>query len=481
MRILLTFVLAGALTTRVSGGQVSDSAHRASGATVSGVVRDSIAHTTLADATVQLVAADSLPRFGRTAISDAQGRFTIADVPDGTYTLGFFHPLLDSLGLEAPLRAVAVVDQQPVQADLAVPSPARLNEVICGSRAANAGSVLVGIVRDARDGSPVVGASVLGEWLELTYKSRAVTPRIPGVEVKSGNTGWFALCGLPKAGTIALRANRGADSTGQLEMDVPGDRFLRRDLYIGAGKPVASSDSEARRDMSSASRESVRGGDELLTGTVVTIVDGKPVAGAQISILGGPRTRSNARGEWTIVDAPAGTRMLEVRAVGYYPDRRPVDITSAAPALRTKLFTLRAMLDTVKVVASRVLRRKDTGFEERMRSGAGHYMTAADVARHGSFRTSELFNYVPNLRVERINPLERGLQMRGGNQRDGWCQPEVYVNGHYMDHLSADEIDAWAIPKEIVGIEVYSETTVPVQFHRSMAECGAVVVWTKGW
>jgi len=94
------------LLARPAAAQAPDTIHRAPGAAVSGVVRDSIARMPLAGAMVQLVAADGLASFIRTAVSDSLGRFTLGDVPDGRFTLGFFHPMLDSLGVEAPLRDV---------------------------------------------------------------------------------------------------------------------------------------------------------------------------------------------------------------------------------------------------------------------------------------------------------------------------------------------------------------------------------------
>ncbi|MEO7822498.1 MAG: carboxypeptidase-like regulatory domain-containing protein, partial [Gemmatimonadaceae bacterium] len=79
---------------RPAAGQVT-------GATISGVVHDSIARQPLGGATIQLVT-DSLPRFIRAAVSDSLGRFALGDVPPGRYKLGFLHPLLDSLGVDAP-------------------------------------------------------------------------------------------------------------------------------------------------------------------------------------------------------------------------------------------------------------------------------------------------------------------------------------------------------------------------------------------
>src|SRR5688500_18555648 len=99
------------------GAQATDVMIRENVNTVSGVVHDSIARRPLAGATVQLVATDSIGRFGRTTVSDSLGRFSIADVPEGRYRLGFFHAKLDSLGVDAPLREVYV--DRPLRVDLA--------------------------------------------------------------------------------------------------------------------------------------------------------------------------------------------------------------------------------------------------------------------------------------------------------------------------------------------------------------------------
>lgn len=112
-----------AVLARLSEAQTSDAAHSGAGAAVSGIVRDGIARAPLVGAMVQLFGADSGSRFGRSAVSDSLGRFTLADVPDGRYTLGFFHPMLDSLG--------------------------------------------------------VAGATVAGEWLELSFTAQGLVRRIP--------------------------------------------------------------------------------------------------------------------------------------------------------------------------------------------------------------------------------------------------------------------------------------------------------------
>ncbi|HLA14880.1 MAG TPA: carboxypeptidase-like regulatory domain-containing protein, partial [Gemmatimonadaceae bacterium] len=163
------------------------------GTAVSGVVHDSIARQPLAGAAVQLVT-DSLTSFIRTAVSDSLGRFALGDVPPGRYKLGFLHPLLDSLGVDAPLIEVRVEGRQAIRADLAIPSPARIRAAICGPKPAlDSSGVLVGVVRDARGGAPTSGVTVTGEWLELTFTTKGLGRRIPRLVATTGDNGWFAM------------------------------------------------------------------------------------------------------------------------------------------------------------------------------------------------------------------------------------------------------------------------------------------------
>ena len=131
----LRHVLAAALLALPASAQTPDTSRRASGAIVSGAVYDSLARAPLAGAVVQLVAADSPARFGQTVFSDSLGRYAVPDVPVGRYRVGFFHPMLDSLGVEPPLREVQVDGQNPVRADLAIPFvDISFRTAVCGAQ-----------------------------------------------------------------------------------------------------------------------------------------------------------------------------------------------------------------------------------------------------------------------------------------------------------------------------------------------------------
>src|SRR6476620_10451548 len=68
-----------ALRSRVALLLLPRAAAAQQGAPITGVVHDSIAHKPLAGARVQLVTADHQTKFGRSAISDERGRYTLDD------------------------------------------------------------------------------------------------------------------------------------------------------------------------------------------------------------------------------------------------------------------------------------------------------------------------------------------------------------------------------------------------------------------
>ena len=161
------FLLLVAALADIAGAQVADStARRPLAGTVTGVVRDSVAHMPLPGATVQLVAANDPAGFVRTAVSDVYGEFVFPRIPTGKYKVGFFHPLLDSLGVDLPLREVVVTDDKGVDTELGTPSPGRLSPrhrgIACGAAGDRRGkwrrSVTVRTPPRARPGPRARGA-----------------------------------------------------------------------------------------------------------------------------------------------------------------------------------------------------------------------------------------------------------------------------------------------------------------------------------
>jgi len=103
-RALAIGMMVSALGTRPTLAQ-GGSAPRA---LVTGIVYDSIANRAIAGATVEFVNANDPAARPSTTMSDGEGRYTLRDIPRGTYLAGFFHPALDTLGLEAAPKRVQV-------------------------------------------------------------------------------------------------------------------------------------------------------------------------------------------------------------------------------------------------------------------------------------------------------------------------------------------------------------------------------------
>ena len=455
------------------------------GATVSGFVRDSIAHKPLVGAIVQLVSARADGPNALSAVSDSLGHFSIGDVPAGRHTIGFFHPMLDSLGLDAPQHEVEVGPSAAVRIDLGIPSADRIWTTICGKVRTPFHTLIVGFVRQAAGGAQVDGANVTARWTELSFGGGKPVQRSQQLVAKTATNGWFAICNVPSSGTFFLTAGHGADTTDLLALEMPQEGFLRRDLHVGRAALAESATPGIR----------TRHGDGRLRGTVIALVDGRPVDGAVVGIVDGPQVRANDRGEWNLVDVPSGTLMLEVRALGYYPTRLAVDVVDGVPPIRIALPTLKAMLDTVRVTAARLADRYKRGFDERRRTGLGYYVTQDQIGRRHAVNMAQVLRMIGGLRLD-VTMIRNGaaydttgalvpqyttsnskILMRGTT--DDWCYPAVYIDGQPMQELDINDLEVWIRPEEVLGIEVYAGISAPAEFQQAMSGCGTILIWRK--
>ena len=131
---------------------------------------------------------------------------------------------------------------------------------------------------DASDAAPSAGATVTGEWLEISIARGAIASRVPRLVATTTDRGWFALCNVPGPGTILLTASRGADSTDVIELNVPSNGLLRRELYLGPARTITGVDT--------ITNETIRlhAGDGQLSGVVLGAADSIPLAGALVSM-----------------------------------------------------------------------------------------------------------------------------------------------------------------------------------------------------
>jgi hypothetical protein len=472
-------LLAALLSARALVAQSGTGAVLGSGTTsVTGLVVDSLAHKPLFGAVVELVNADSLALAPRSATTDSLGRFAFGGVKSGRYLMAFLHPMTDSLGIEPKAREVFVDGRTPVRADLGIPSANTIRRTICGERAvADSDALILGFIRRAADRMSVDSARVSAQWIEILLQTGGFKRDIARRQFITPETGWFAICGAPSAGTIMLSAAHPGDSTVSLELEVPADGFLRRDLYFGVSRVAPGEPAQVVPDSTALTRGPRLVGDGRLTGVVTAVSGGRPLSGARVNITNGAQVRANERGEWTLSAIPTGTRMLEVRAVGFYPVTIPVDVYDGAGPVQIAMSTVKAVLDTVKVIATRTGNRNLLEFNQRKRSsGTGRFLTGEEIQARNPTATSDLFRTIPGVSVDRDRNGDEILTMRGN--LSGRCQANVYLNRTSLRGLSANDINGFVRPNELLGVEVYSATGAPPGFSEQNG-CGSIIIWTR--
>lgn len=449
---------AGAASDTVAGG--------AAPGAVAGVVFDSIAGAPLAGAQVQLVDTAERRR-SYTAASDSAGRFRIGGVLPGGYLAGFFHPALDALGLESPLRLVAVSPGATTEVQLAIPGASRVAAVICGSRpAGDSTGAMAGVVRDADSGIPIPGARVVVTWTELIVDQRGLRQERRRVPVPVRPDGTYTVCGLPGDELVAS-AESGARRTGLVQVAVPARGILRRDFALGDVQPGQPGAMGAAGDSSLVLRGAAR-----LTG-VVRASDGAPVAGARVFVWGTGRSAVTGRdGRFALDSLPSGTFSAEARAIGYSPTLAAVDLSRQGPATVSLRFGARVtQLGRVTIYGRRSLASRGLDeFLQRSRTGMGRYITGAEMERRGVLTVTEALRMIPGLRVTPSSGFGYAVTARGG------CAPEVYVDG-MRTFDGSQSLDRLVQPNQVAGIEVYTGLgAVPARYQSN--GCGVLLVWT---
>ena len=459
-------------------------------ARVVGVVFDSVAMRPLRDALVQLVAANDPARI-RSVKTDERGAYAVDSLKIGVYLLGFFHARLDSLGLESPLMRVDVQSDGELRAPLAIPSSRTLIGKLCGPTAANnaAQGMFMGFVRSSRGEPLAAPARVRAQWLEVTVGPRGIERRNPARYVTTTAAGAFSICGIPTDVKITSRAFVGADSSGFVELEMPRGGLLYRDVYVGSATKVALTpviDTASKDDKRTAaagpttfaSSASALRGNGKLRGTVRS-VSGQPIANARVTIWGsGLDATTNNSGQFTMQSLPSGTYTLESRAIGFAPNRSPVDVLDGAEGstdVAMEVFV--PMVDTMRVRANRNPGRDPIAeFDQRKKSGFGYFLDEDAISRRNPMYMSDLLRMTPGMS---ISPGQLGgdrVAMRGSGST-GTCTPTVFVNGA---RTASDDgmIDNIVNPQDVKAVEVYTQTSsMPIQF-QSLNGCGSIVIWT---
>ena len=430
---------------------------------VSGQVVDSLRGGPLAGAQIQMVLERRPDQLARSAVSDTVGAFRLDSVAPGAYLVGFYHPRLDSLGLRAPERRIMVGAGQ-TELTLAIPSAATLTRASCPNLDPDSSGLVLGRVRDGTSGWPLARGAVTLAWSELVLDGAGLRQEPRTRTATSGPDGRFALCGIPSDVVVTAWAEAGADASGRIALTVPPGGLRYSDFAVAPVDTVRINGVSAP----------LRIGTARLTG-IVRQRGGRPLGDARVYVDGTVAADTTDRaGRFALARLPAGTQMLEVRALGFAPERVAVELRAGrTDSLAVVVDEPVAVLERVQVFGNRSVNLDRTGFLRRQgRALGGHFLSPEQLARRSPASVVDALRTIPGIRVDRPDLFSYTLTYRG-------CAPTVYLDGQYV--LGGDStISDMVTPAELAGVEVYSVASAPAEFLPLKEACGVVLLWTRG-
>jgi hypothetical protein len=431
---------------------------RAGTSEIQGIVIDSLNGRYLVGADVVIQGAQA------TVVTDSLGRFRVGNIPPGTYQVGVFHPLLDTLAFSLLTRPFHVGPDSSTSIVLAIPSATTIIGAVCKARPRAQGtSAVIGHVTDPETLQPVAGAEVSIAWTQIEVSKETGFRRSPRFVRDSTNAaGAFRICGLPNSMQATLQARRGESVTAEI--------------------PISIGDSEtelfARTLLLSRADSGTKVGNATVSGRVVLEGGGAPNAGSRVELVGTEAVAlTNEKGEFALRNLPSGSRVLLARRLGWGAETVPVDLSAREPKQVTiKLPKFVAIMAPVVVTAKQSAGLEKIGFSRRKKSGFGYYLDPEQIQRMHPNRVSDILRSVPGLR---INYTPQGDVVSGTRSPGGSGCVQYVVDDMPWLSTQPGDVNQFVNPSEVVAVEVYQSGSAPAQYSRAMQDCVTIVLWTK--
>jgi hypothetical protein len=445
---------------------------------VSGIVFDSVARAPLSGAVVQVAFVDTVirttpntasPRIF-TGITDASGRYRIAGLPAGRFAIGFQHEALDALGLESPLRGFELGDDSSATMDLAIPDGRAVRAKLCEGDARLPGEgMLAGYVADARDEGWLRGAVVRVRWLELALERlnyRTVTRMVTAIV---GEDGRYLACGVTSDDAVAVEVTMPEYRGITHRLSVPVGGVVRQDYRLAESGAVAGTGSVAGR---------------------VVLPDGSALPSGHVVITALGIEAPIRNGEFAIAGLPAGSWVVETRAIGYEPQSVLLDASPHGRAATIALSERARVLDAITVKGRRGGDAKIlSAIAGRRRTSVGTVFLPGNPYLESSYDPADALRTAPGFRyVSAEVLLSAGCGFRypppeepslpSGIVRARTRTLAVYLDGARVAG-GLPELRTAISMRDVLAMEAYQDiATAPVEWRTNDA-CAVLAIWTK--
>lgn len=183
--------------------------------------------------------------------------------------------------------------------------------------------------------------------------------------------------------------------------------------------------------------------------------------------------RTSESGDFAIEALPAGEQQLEVRAVGFTPQRFRF---SVLPEQTVLLDVELDQLAPVMAAVTTTARRSIAGFHERRGQGRGQYLDAEEIAKRRPLQVADALRLMQGVIIAPRTSFSSQVYVRAGYGRS--CEPAVYIDGVELPSKTKD-LDAFVDLDDIAAMEVYTKAAeVPLEFPGDPF-CGAILIWRK--
>lgn len=445
-----------------------------------GLVTDSMHARPLADATVLVTRLSPSPSEFYSLQTAADGRFRLDSLVAGRYAIAVTHPFLDSLELVLQSWVVVVPEQSEPAFVLGLPSSTTLLARACpGMTLPSGAGALIGTVTDADTERPIVGASIVVSWNDLSLDKATMRPKSTprNASVRADSTGAFRFCGIPTGTFVLAQVQDGGVAGSPLRVVVTPDAgiaVIRLSYARSSARAIASIDGPA----TASSADSVARqpplpaltGNALLSGTV-RATSGRGLANVQVRVLDAAAvSTTDSSGRYELSGLPAGTQQVEARRIGYLIGSSPVNLRSGRNATADLVIAPIVSLDSVRITARRSRYR---AFEQRRAtSPAGSFMDDRDIAKMVVPEASDVLRNLGGFHVEGRGINAQVYSSRGQTSLlAGACVTNVVIDGQQHQDINL------VTPADIAALEAYKGPAGAPPEYESV--CGVIVITTK--
>jgi hypothetical protein len=237
---------------------------------------------------------------------------------------------------------------------------------------------------------------------------------------------------------------------------------------------------------------------QTLRGQVIDAKSLRPVPSAEVRLLAaGEQLAASAvaddSGRFALEADTAGEYSIRVERIGYAAIAAgPIRLAAGATTgVLVRMAVDAVPLDALTVVAEAMVPWLDrAGFYERKKYGTGRTIEREAILERNPRHTSDLLRGIPGVRIvsrhdgSDVVLRAGGLVSLAGNNKGGYCAPQVFLDGLVVSHAKADPRERFDIDSLLTGdieaIEVYtSPSQVPPQYGGAFSMCGVILFWTR--